>query len=222
MLFSVQPKVAYRQTYRRKDPQPPFQMLCVQANLTCLSSDPEKCVNFCVNLTLFCSCATINLNDIISYSSPLLQRSFLGRIIQLEPFPGQTLTSPWKLFLVPQCMLMVLKNPPIENWLLGWMKYEGCFHPMQKAVLLDRRPCLSFSLLAASHCSFDGIIRDCLCEASRDIPNVPSVPEAVLHCHTLSHTHCLILLTVQCSCFTHNLTFDLFLLDTICHSLSMQ
>ena len=98
MLFSVQPKVAYRQTYRRKDPQPPFQMSCVQANLTCLSSDPEKCVNFCVNLTLFCSCATINLNDIISYSSPLLQRSFLGRIIQLEPFPGQIQYQPLKTF----------------------------------------------------------------------------------------------------------------------------
>ena len=45
------------------------------------------------------------------------------------------------------------------------------------------------SLLAAqSLSSFDGIIRDCLCQASRDIPNVPSVPEPpssiVIHCHT--------------------------------------
>ena len=42
----------------------------------------------CVNLTLFCSCATISLNDIISYSSSLLQRSFLRRMLQLEPFQG--------------------------------------------------------------------------------------------------------------------------------------
>ena len=46
-------------------------------------------------------------------------------------------------------------------------------------------------VLLSSGCwsrSFDGIIRDCLCEASRDIPNVPSVPEPpsyiVIHCHT--------------------------------------
>ena len=91
---------------------------------------------------------------------------------------------------------------------------------MQKAALLDGRPCLSFSLLCSSpssSCSFDGIIRDCLCQPSRDIPNVPSVPEAVLHCHTLSHTP---------SYTSHNtmqlLCSQSFLLGSVCHSLSTQ
>ena len=73
-------------------------MLCVQANLTCLSSDPEKCVNFCVNLTLFCSCATINLNDIISYSSPPASAELLGQNIIAWTFSRASPYQPLKTF----------------------------------------------------------------------------------------------------------------------------
>ena len=76
-------------------------------------------------------------------------------------------------------------NPP---WV--WMKYEAqCFSKGSSSSGWSALFVL-LSLLAGgqSLSSFDGIIRDCLCQASRDIPNVPSVPEPpsyiVIHCHT--------------------------------------
>ena len=125
-------------------------------------------IHFCVDLTLFCFCGPIKL--MISFHILPFEEN-------VKPFHPDIEMSLERIHLSP------LPGEKLWEFLLFGAKGSSSGWSVGLFVLLSSG-CWSRS--------FDGIIRDCLCEASRDIPNVPSVPEPpsyiVIHCHT----HCLV------------------------------